>query len=143
MIFIYHGRKCFNYFTRKCFALITQLAQAGDEQLAKKKKQEGTEEKKLPRILDGKFYSVVGEVGAPNEKGQILIDVLCHACNETRRGSTTSTGNFKTHYKLKHPDKFKDLEKYLNTGLMGNSSNLRQPPLEEVIQTHPSNDVCI
>lgn len=62
--------------------------------------------KKTPRILDGTFYSIVS-----NNDGK--IEATCCECGDIRKGDISSTGNFKTHYKLTHPSKMKQLEDYL------------------------------
>lgn len=61
-----------------------------DESDAKKSKAS------IPRILDGKFFAVV-----KNENGK--IEAVCQHCNETKKGHLTSTGNFKNHFRYKHP----------------------------------------
>lgn len=52
--------------------------------------------KKNPSILNGKFYTIVSE----NYTG---IEAKCTLCGEIKKGHISSTGNFISHYKLKHP----------------------------------------
>lgn len=62
-------------------------------------------EKKIPKILDGKFYTITA-----NNDGK--IDAKCNECGEIKKGHLGSTGNFKSHYK-KHKNRIDDLDKYL------------------------------
>lgn len=62
--------------------------------------------KKKPKILDGTFYKIVSD-----HDGKIVAE--CIECKEVRKGSDSSTGNFKSHYKSKHKERANDLEKYL------------------------------
>lgn len=65
-------------------------------------------QKKIPKILDGVYYVIES---CDNEK----ISAKCQQCGDIRKGSLTSTGNFKSHYK-KHPKELKQLEEYLKQG---------------------------
>lgn len=40
------------------------------------------------------------------------VDVRCNECGEMKQGRLTSTGNYYTHYRLKHPSKLKEIEEY-------------------------------
>lgn len=65
-------------------------------------------QKKIPKILDGAYYVIES-----NENGK--VNVKCQTCNAIVKGSLSSTGNFKSHYK-KHPTEYKELEEYLKQG---------------------------
>lgn len=52
---------------------------------------------KPPRLLDGKFYVIIKQVGQK-------VDANCSACGKTRRGNIDSTGNFMKHIKQDHPE---------------------------------------
>lgn len=106
----------------------------GTEPAAKKAKT------KIPKVLDGTFYSVVS-----NEGGKIVA--RCIACGENSakglvRGSLSSTGNFKSHYKT-HPDQAKELDKYLkedsDTG--SNKSNQTTPSVRDFLTPVNENQV--
>lgn len=60
----------------------------------------------IPRILDNTFFNIV-EI---KEKG---IIVRCTECKELKKGELSSTGNFKTHYRIKHPALLTKLEEHL------------------------------
>lgn len=71
--------------------------------------------KKLPEILDGKFYTVV-----LNNNGKIVAK--CVDCGDIKKGDLSSTGNFESHYKT-HPHKSKQLDNYLkDKSIDGNTS---------------------
>lgn len=82
--------------------------------------------KKKPKILDGTFYEILAE----NEDGG--IKAKCTECDEVKKGRCTSTGNFKSHYKLKHEARVKDLEKYLRES-DASKPTLRQKDIPESI----------
>lgn len=64
---------------------------------------------KTPRILDGTFYSIKSV-----DKG--IVCAHCLECGELRKGNISSTGNFISHYKLKHKEKVHILSAYLKSG---------------------------
>lgn len=100
-----------------------------EQEHEKEKEPEQKKRKSLPKILDGTFYSTK-ENDKQNEDGK--IDAICTECNEPKKGHIASTGNFKMHYKMKHPSRFKDLENYLQKSAMNNNkSPFRQPVLNE------------
>lgn len=81
----------------------------------------------LPRILDGKFFSVDSHV-----EGK--IEARCTECNEVKKGQITSTGNFKNHYRIKHSSTMSALEAYLkgkSDEAVQSQSKPRQPTLNE------------
>lgn len=61
---------------------------------------------KIPRILDGKFFSIISNV-----EGK--LEARCTECGVPKKGLITTTGNFKTHYKLSHPIVYQKLNEYL------------------------------
>lgn len=61
--------------------------------------------RKIPKILDGRFYTIVSNVDGN-------IEAKCEECGEIRKGNLGSTGNFKSHYK-KHKQRAEEVEKYL------------------------------
>lgn len=63
--------------------------------------------KKLPKILDGNFYTVTSSTDGK-------IEAKCIECNKIVKGSNASTGNFKIHYKT-HGASYQRLETYLQT----------------------------
>lgn len=60
----------------------------------------------VPRILDGKYFTIDSI-----DKGKVVAK--CTKCGETKRGHLTSTGNFKSHYKIKHFSDNNKLSEYL------------------------------
>lgn len=65
-------------------------------------------QKKIPKILDGVYYVIES---IDNEK----VAAKCQECDTIIKGSITSTGNFKSHYK-KHTKEKKKLDEYLKQG---------------------------
>lgn len=64
----------------------------------------------VPRILDGKFFVIESNV---NEK--ILARCIRPDCRKQIKGMLSSTGNFKSHYRVKHPLEMKSLDEYLRS----------------------------
>lgn len=62
--------------------------------------------KSIPRILDGKFFVI-------EKNHDEKIDARCIECRKVIKGSLTSTGNFKKHYKKVHPALNSKLEEHL------------------------------
>lgn len=90
-------------------------------------KQAAKKPKKFPKILDGLFYEFVSRgVGD-------AIDVKCTECGEIRKGVISSTGNYKSHYALKHPIRFKELENYLSSRGTPDAANLKQPGIRDAL----------
>lgn len=75
----------------------------------------------VPRILDGKFYTIESNV---DEK----ITAKCIQCGEIKKGNRTSTGNFINHYRSRHSDSVKQLDEYLQ----GNSTGIKQSTLTQM-----------
>lgn len=92
--------------------------------------------KKKPKILDGTFYKIVTDDG-----GRIVAQ--CSECKELKKGTDTSTGNFKSHYKTKHKDRAKDMEHYLKEidPSVKAKSNLRQQDIPETMSGSSSENV--
>lgn len=87
--------------------------------------------KQIPRILDGKHFSIVSQVG---EK----IVARCMECDETKKGQLTSTGNFINHYRTKHSPQMTALEQHLKgTGKENATQKVgpRQPTISELTST--------
>lgn len=85
----------------------------------------------VPRILDGIFFSIVS-----NDNGNIVA--RCVNCYENRKGNLKSTGNFKSHYRLKHSNLIGKLEEYLK-GKTEIDPKLQQPTLESFTQHEETN----
>lgn len=60
-----------------------------------------------PRILDGTFYQVES-IDGDN------VVAKCKECDQSRKGSLKSTGNFLSHFRSAHSERSEELEKYLN-----------------------------
>lgn len=102
-------------------AEIINIIDADNRQSAKKAKLS------LPRILDGKFFSVDLHI-----EGK--IEARCTECNEVKKGHITSTGNFKNHYRIKHTSHMSSLETYLkgkSDEAVDTQSKPRQPTMTE------------
>lgn len=84
---------------------------------------------KMPKIFDGTFYTV--------EKVTMeKIEARCIECSEVRKGDITSTGNFKNHYKSKHPGRLKVLEEYLKKSTSETPIiKVHQPTISQVISS--------
>lgn len=89
----------------------------------------------IPRILQGTFFEIVN-----NCDGR--IDAKCTNCSQNSRGLLTSTGNFKSHYKLKHPALLSSLEKYL-IGKPDETVKLQQSNLKNFISPAVDIDTVI
>lgn len=62
-------------------------------------------------------------------------------CDEVRKGNMSSTGNFISHYQLKHSSKLKEMRDYLKNVANGTKNTSHQPTLTDVLRQAP-NDVC-
>lgn len=89
--------------------------------------------KRIPKIFDGKYYSVKSDI-----EGN--IEAICTACEEVKRGNYLSTGNFISHYKLKHHDQLQNLKEYTKETVKRRESD--QPTLNEVLTATPDK-VCL
>lgn len=72
-----------------------------DEQQAKKSKEN------IPRLLDGKYFTIVKSEGT-------RIEAACNLCGKLRKGDQRSTGNFFDHFKTSHPSLVKEVDEYRN-----------------------------
>lgn len=61
--------------------------------------------KQYPKIFDGKYYEIQKDVDG-------CIEAVCTTCKEVKKGNYLSTGNFFSHYKLKHHSKLQELKAY-------------------------------
>lgn len=80
----------------------------------KRRKCDEDKEFRLPRILDNPLFFEVIEltevVGKPKERKAL---VRCTECSELKKGVTSSTGNFRSHYRRAHPNQFEKLKAYV------------------------------
>lgn len=95
--------------------------------------------KNNPKILDGTFYSIVSN---KDDK----VEAKCSDCSKIVKGSVTSTGNFKSHYKM-HPDSLKRLEQHLqnNDSALTNGNlakTLKQPAIQTLLPSVSEEQVC-
>lgn len=94
--------------------------------------------KKVPKIFDGKFFTIT-------KQSDEQIDAKCSACEEVKRGKISSTGNFLTHFKLKHTDQFDKLKEYLKKShketQLNESKDVKQPQIAEAFQNTSTNSV--
>lgn len=86
----------------------------------------------MPRVLDGKFYEVLSENGNK-------IEAKCMQCFEIKKGYITSTGNFITHYKNKHPTQYISL----NSHVKFRNKYDQQPPIVENLIPLTTKEVTI
>lgn len=100
-----------------------KVAEKGIEAPPKKKA------KKLAKIFDGKYYAVQSESG-----GSIVA--ACTQCHEVKKGNELSTGNFLSHYKLKHSSMVDEMKKYLKPEKEQKQMH-NQPTLHDVVVASP------
>lgn len=67
-----------------------------------------------PRILDNKYFVIV------KREGENVV-VRCTECNELKKGSITSTGNFLKHYRTRHGAMMPKVEEHLKSKRPTNS----------------------
>lgn len=60
--------------------------------------------------MDGKFFDIIAKSGE-------YVSASCCECNEIKKGSVKSTGNFKSHYRLKQSPLLEKLNAYLKNQL--------------------------
>lgn len=87
--------------------------------------------KKYPKIFDGKYYSIRSDIDG-------YIDAVCIICHEVKKGNYLSTGNFFSHYKLKHYSKLQELKDHTKDNA---NKAMNQPTLSETFTVTPDN-VC-
>lgn len=61
---------------------------------------------KLPKIFDGKYFVVM-------KIDEDKIDASCKLCGCSRSGSIKSTGNFLSHIKRMHGEKYMECKEYI------------------------------
>lgn len=91
----------------------------------------------MAKIFDGVYYDNV--VTTQNDKSDDKVTADCTECGKTISGNEASTGNFKSHYKLKHSTKYKQLEDYLKSN-QANKKVDKQPKITMAVQ-NVSNDM--
>lgn len=64
-------------------------------------------QRSIPRLLDGRYYTIVTDLDGK-------IEAKCITCDELRKGNIKSTGNFLNHYRTKHLSLVVEIEKYIN-----------------------------
>lgn len=92
-------------------------------------------DEKLPKIVDGKFFTFCS-------KENNSIKATCVTCKQNVLGSATSTGNFLSHLKRKHPSRVEEYKTYLKNNETKNEklktnliqSTLIEPYPEKVIE---------
>lgn len=80
--------------------------------------------------MDGKYFTIESE----NDGN---IEAKCMKCREIKKGNYLSTGNFLSHYKLKHPSDVDDLRKYTKPKSDKTAEN--QPKLHDVLVSSNEN----
>lgn len=75
----------------------------------------------VPRILNGTFYSLEGEIPDDGK-----IEARCTECQQIRKGNVRTTGNFISHYRTTHRDKFGELELFLRRAPVSASTSVSQ-----------------
>lgn len=88
-----------------------------------------------PRILDGKYF----EIQSIDDKNNVIA--TCTECKHPRRGQLTSTGNFLSHIRSKHPELGNDVEKYINRSIVWEFTSSKQ--LHVSAPPTSKEDVCI
>lgn len=77
--------------------------------------------KKVPKILDGKFFAFV------RSDASDVIVAKCCLCETGRKfihGKYGSTGNFWDHIRRVHPDKLENVKQHVRTNIAPTQSNL-------------------
>lgn len=87
-------------------------------------------QKKYPKILDGKYYKVQNDTDGN-------IEAICTICEEMRKGSIYSTGNFLSHYRNRHQSMIQDLKEHTKPDTVKKKPSLNQPTLAEVMAATP------
>ncbi|XP_055306606.1 uncharacterized protein LOC129570909 [Sitodiplosis mosellana] len=83
--------------------------------------------KNYPKILDGKFFNLMSD-----KDGSLTVE--CTLCNAIVQGTTSSTGNFHSHYKRKHKDKVNKLKEHLKSVVVLTKQS-SQPTLNDALNT--------
>lgn len=82
--------------------------------------------KKTPKIFDGRFY-VIEKLSEGN------IEAVCKTCGEVRKGNEASTGNFISHYKIKHSELLKELKEHTKSEKAKKQQHSQQTTLPEFL----------
>lgn len=90
--------------------------------------------KQIPKIFDGKYYTIRNESGDN-------IEAICTVCKEVRKGNYFSTGNFFCHYKIKHSSMVDDMKLHTKSEIVKKKLS-NQPSLHENESASPEN-VCL
>lgn len=93
--------------------------------------------KKYPKILDGKYFEINGDVDA---KGN--VKVKCTTCNDVKSGNISSTGNFFKHYEKKHALILNDVKHYTKIKFKDTNNSTNQPKLSATFTSIDSSEVC-
>lgn len=80
----------------------------------------------IPKILDGQFFDIIS-----NENGKVVAK--CKECGESKKGHLSTTGNFKSHYRMKHPVSLSKLTDYLSSKSTEAISDKKQQNLNTFI----------
>lgn len=88
-------------------------------------------QKKNPKILDGTFYTIQSDIGGD-------IKAMCTECLVIKSGTCSTTGNFRSHYRRVHPEKFQELDQYTK---IQPQSRQPKPDLTEIMKSVTPN-VC-
>lgn len=104
------NRMCFDFIHFTVSDGETEAGSSSAETIERPKKLKRTDPNDLPRIFDGRYYKDVVDTD------KIYRSATCINCIKTTvvQGSTKSTGNFKSHYRTKHPSMMMELENYLD-----------------------------
>lgn len=81
----------------------------------------------IPKIFDGKYYEHLTE--ALDIDGN--INPKCLTCNNNIKGNLSTTGNYYTHYRLKHPSLHPKLK--LHSKTKNDKKESKQPTIKEAI----------
>lgn len=92
--------------------------------------------KKTAKIFDGKFYVVEKSFGGN-------IEAVCQTCGEVRKGNELSTGNFISHYKIKHSELLKELKEHTKPDNAKKKQILQQTTLPEMLHIATPDKVYI
>lgn len=87
--------------------------------------------KKYPKFFDGKYFSIQSDINGN-------VEAICSECQEIKRGNFLSTGNFFSHYKLKHNSKLQELKEYTKEG----KKTPTQPTLNDMVSALTPDNVC-
>lgn len=88
-----------------------------------------------PLLLDGTFYEVISDKAGN-------IEARCTECQEIKKGSVFSTGNFLGHYRIKHVSLVEKMIRYINKKSdRSTDSNLVQQTMAVVAPAVPKVEV--